>query len=119
MIFISTIWSETMLVGEHTLVDLHQIDEEVFKKLAVDAHSCINKPNLAKILGVEFNFEHVQLRPGDALLKVVIKGGKLQPFDEELPENYLETMKQIVKNRFAISKKIIDTDYYSYPMQKR
>ena len=30
------------------------------------------------------------------------------------PENYLETMKQIVKNRFAVSKKIIDTDYYSY-----
>lgn len=34
--------------------------------------------------------------------------------EEELPTNYLETMKQIVKNRFKISKKIIDLDYYSY-----
>ena len=91
MIFISTAWSETMLVNEHSIVDLHQIDEEMFRKLAVGAHSCINKENLAKILDVEFNFEHVQLRPGDALLKVVIKGRKLQPFDYELPKNvYLE-----------------------------
>ena len=34
--------------------------------------------------------------------------------DEKLPENYLSTMKQIVKNRFYVSKKIIDLDYYSY-----
>lgn len=86
MIFISTSWSETMLVG-NTLVDLHQINEDLFKKLAVNAHSCIDKKNLAKILGVEFNPEHIQLRPGDALLKVLIKGGKLSPYDDELPEN--------------------------------
>ena len=76
-----------MLVGDHYLVDLHQIDEDLFKKLSVDAHSCINKQNLAKILGLKFNPEHVQLRPGDALLKIVIKGGKIAPYDEELPEN--------------------------------
>lgn len=87
MIFIATSWSENMLVGNHTLVSLHKIDEDLFKKLAVDAHSCIDKPNLAKILGIEFNPEHVQLRPGDALLKVLIKGGKLSPYDDKLPEN--------------------------------
>jgi hypothetical protein len=76
-----------MLVGKHTIADIHQIDEDLFKKLAHNAHSCIDKENLAKILGVEYNPEHVQLRPGDALLKVLIKGGKLSPFDDELPDN--------------------------------
>ena len=33
---------------------------------------------------------------------------------EELPEDYVKIMKQIVKNRFKISKGIIDLDYYSY-----
>ena len=87
MIFISSSWSETMLVGNNTIANIHKIDEDLFKKLAVNAHSCIDKRNLANILGVEFNPEHVQLRPGDALLKVLIKGGKLSPYDEELPNN--------------------------------
>ena len=87
MIFISSSWSETMLVGKHTIADIHQIDGDLFKKLAHNAHSCIDKENLAKILGVEYNPEHVQLRPGDALLKVLIKGGKLSPFDDELPDD--------------------------------
>lgn len=86
MIFIATSWSETMLVGKHTIVDIHQIDEELFKKLAVNAHSCIDMKNLAEILDVNFNPEHIQLRPGDSLLKVLIKGGKLYPYDTELPE---------------------------------
>jgi len=34
--------------------------------------------------------------------------------EEPLPEDYIKTMKQIVKNRFKISKGIIDLDYYSY-----
>ena len=34
--------------------------------------------------------------------------------EEELPENYFEIMKQVVKNRFKVSKGIIDEDYYSY-----
>ena len=87
MIFIATSWSETMLVGNHTIADVHKIDEDLFKKLAYDAHSCIDKESLANILGVEYNPEHVQLRPGDSLLKVLIKGGKLSPWDDELPEN--------------------------------
>ena len=33
---------------------------------------------------------------------------------EELPEEYLKVMKQVVKNRFKISKGIIDLDYYRY-----
>ena len=34
--------------------------------------------------------------------------------EEPLPEGYLAAIKQIVKNRFAISKGIIDLDYYKY-----
>lgn len=91
MIFISTYWSETMLVGDHTLAEIHQIDASIFQKLAVGAESCIDMPNLARILGVKFNPSHIQLRPGDSLLKVAIKGGKLSHHDNELPENvYLE-----------------------------
>lgn len=87
MIFISSSWSERMLVGNHYLVDFHEITEDMFQKLKVDAHSCIDKPALAKILNVDYNPEHVQLRPGDILLKVQIKGGRLSPYDEELPDD--------------------------------
>ncbi len=34
--------------------------------------------------------------------------------EEELPEDYVKIMRQIVKNRFKVSKGIIDLDYYSY-----
>lgn len=34
--------------------------------------------------------------------------------EEELPEDYVKIMKQVVKNRFTVSKGIIDLDYYSY-----
>lgn len=34
--------------------------------------------------------------------------------EEELPEGYVETRKQIVQNRFKVSKGIIDLDYYQY-----
>ncbi len=34
--------------------------------------------------------------------------------EEELPEDYIKIMKQVVRNRFKISKGIIDLDYYSY-----
>ncbi|MBQ2832413.1 hypothetical protein [Methanobrevibacter sp.] len=87
MIFISSSWSENMFMPDHLLVDIHQIDEEQFKKYAEVAHSCIDKPNLSKIIGVDYNPEHVQLRPGDSLLKVLIKGGRLSPLDDELPED--------------------------------
>lgn len=38
--------------------------------------------------------------------------------EKKLPENYLEIMKQVVKNRFYASKGIIDLDYYSYLPKK-
>ncbi len=34
--------------------------------------------------------------------------------DEEVTEDYVAAMRQIVKNRFAVSKDIIDLDYYRY-----
>lgn len=34
--------------------------------------------------------------------------------EEEVSEEYVAAMRQIVKNRFAVSKDIIDLDYYSY-----
>ena len=33
--------------------------------------------------------------------------------EEELPENYLNTVIQIVKNKFSISSKIVKDDYYA------
>jgi len=37
---------------------------------------------------------------------------------EELPEDYIQTMNQIVNNKFLISKSILEEDYYSYIMSK-
>ena len=87
MIFISSSWSPNMVVGDHYIVDFHKIDEELFKKYSEYAHSCMNKVNLAKILNIKYNPEHVQLRSGDALIVVHIKGGKLSPHDDELPDD--------------------------------
>ena len=76
-----------MVVGDHHIIDIKQISKEMFNKYSHYAHSCMNKANLAKILGIEYNPEHVQLRSGDSLITVQIKGGKLSPYDEELPED--------------------------------
>lgn len=76
-----------MFTSDHLMFSMDRIDEETFKKYKEYSHSCINMPNLAKILGIKYNPEHVQLRAGDCLIKVLIKGGKLQPYDEELPED--------------------------------
>ena len=87
MIFIASAWSPNMVVDDHCLLDFYQIDRATFKKLCPYAHSCMNKENLAKILRIKFNPEHVQLRAGDCLMVVHIKYGKLQPDAEELPRN--------------------------------
>jgi len=34
--------------------------------------------------------------------------------EEELPEDYISTMNKIVNNKFLISERILDEDYYSY-----
>ena len=87
MIFIASSWSENMLVSDHLIFSLDKISEDVFKKYSQYAYSCMNMANLARILNIEYNPEHVQLRAGDCLIKVQIKGGKLRPYDEELPDD--------------------------------
>lgn len=87
MIFIARSWSETMLVSDHLIFSLDKISEESFNRYARYGQSCIDMPNLARILGIEYNPEHVQLRAGDCLIKVRIKGGKLHPYDNELPDD--------------------------------
>jgi len=89
MIFIALAWSPNMVIDRHYLLDYHEIDQKLFHGLAEYAHSCMNKANLAKILGIKYNPEHVQLRPGDTLLTVNIKGGRLADDAEELPENVM------------------------------
>lgn len=87
MIFITNYWSEQMLVSDHLIFSLDKISEDTFKKYSEYATSCMKLPTLARILGINYNPEHVQLRAGDCLIKVLIKGGKLHPYDEKLPEN--------------------------------
>ena len=68
----------------------HKLTEEEFKALAYDAHSCINQQNLANILGVEYNPEHISLRLNDVLLVAHLKGkGRLHPYSDELPSDML------------------------------
>ena len=87
MIFIASAWSPKMIVGDHYLLDLHRIDRKLFDSLREYSHSCMNKSNLAKILDIEYSPEHVQLRAGDTLIEVNIRGGKLPEDAEELPRN--------------------------------
>ena len=87
MIFISSAWSPNVAVDDHLILDFRKISEEKFREYSEYAHSCMNKRNLAKILDLKYNPEHVQLRPGDSLIAVHIKGGRLQNHDEELPRN--------------------------------
>lgn len=76
-----------MVVGGHHIIDMKELSKDMFDKYSHYAHSCMNKPNLAMILGIEYNPEPVKLRAGDALITVQIKGGKLSPYDKELPED--------------------------------
>lgn len=89
MIFIASAWSPNMVVDDHLLVDFHKIDERTFRKYCEYAHSCMNKTSLANILGIKFNPEHVQLRAGDTLIAVHVKGGKILAYRDELPENVI------------------------------
>ncbi len=50
----------------------------------------------------------------DRVMYNAANGETIPLTEEELPEDYIKIMKQIVKNRFKISKGIIDLDYYSY-----
>jgi len=50
----------------------------------------------------------------DRVMYNAATGKVTQLTEEELPEDYVKIMKQVVKNRFKISKGIIDLDYYSY-----
>lgn len=87
MKFIGTSWSPNMVSINEWDMRCHKITEEEFKFLCYDAHSCINQENLAKILGVEYNPEHISLRPNDVLLVAHLKGKKRLPTDvEELPQ---------------------------------
>lgn len=87
MKFISTSHSPNMMSLGDWDMKCHKLSEEEFRALSYGAHSCINQENLAKILGVEYNPEHVSLRPGDVLLIAHLKGrGRLPPYVDELPE---------------------------------
>ncbi len=37
-----------------------------------------------------------------------------KPFKDEIPENYIETINQLVNNKYVISKNILETNYYKY-----
>ena len=50
----------------------------------------------------------------DRIMYNAANGEIIRLTEEELPEDYVKIMKQVVKNRFQISKGIIDLDYYSY-----
>ena len=87
MKFIGTSWSPNMVSIKDWDMRCHQLTEEEFKFLCYDAHSCINQENLAMILGVDYNPEHISLRPNDVLLVAHLKG-KMRLADdvEELPQ---------------------------------
>lgn len=89
MIFIARSWSPNMTIEDNLILDYHRIDEKTFKDYSAYAHSCLDKQNLARILNVEYNPEHVQLRSGDVLLAVHVKGGKLLPHMDELPADVI------------------------------
>ena len=76
-----------MTIGEWDM-KCHKLSEEEFRALSYGAHSCINQKNLADILGVEYNPEHVSLRPGDVLLIAHVKGkGRLPRHVDSIPSN--------------------------------
>lgn len=86
MKFIGTSWSPNMIsFGSEWDMRCHELTEDEFKFLSCDAISCINNEALANILNVDYNVEHISLRPGDTLLVAHIKGGRLLDDAKELP----------------------------------
>ncbi|WP_296882245.1 hypothetical protein [uncultured Methanobrevibacter sp.] len=87
MKFIGTSWSPNMISLSQWDMICHKLTEEEFKFLSHNAISCINNEALARILNVDYNVEHIALRPGDTLLVAHIKGGHLPDGAKELPRN--------------------------------
>lgn len=89
MKFISTSWSPNMVTVGDALLDFHELSKEEFQAYAYGAYSCLNQRNLAEIFGLDYNPEHVQLRYGDILLVIHLKGGKLSPDANKIPEHVI------------------------------
>lgn len=65
-----------MLVKKGNLISQHQLPEEEFKLLTMDAESYVNDPEIAEHLHVKRNNDHLQLDVGDILYLAVKNNGK-------------------------------------------
>lgn len=70
-------------------MDCHELTQNEFTALAKDAYSCINHKGLAHVLGLKFNPGHANLRPGDVLLSIHLKGGFFPPEAMEKPDDVI------------------------------
>ena len=68
MKFIISRYSPKMIQAKDFDLKWHELSEDEFQALALDAYSCIGAEDVAKITGFAYNFETVRARPGDILL---------------------------------------------------
>ena len=77
---ISTFSLGKMFIDPDFDLKVHQVNEEEFQALILDAYSCVGYKDIATILNVAFNKEPVKAREGDILLLADKYNGKMNYF---------------------------------------
>ena len=77
MKFIISRYSPKMILARDFDLKWHELSEDEFHVLALDAHSCIGAEDVATLTGFAYNKETVRARPGDLLLLADWDNGKL------------------------------------------
>jgi len=85
-------------------MDSHEITEEEFQALIIDAYSHVGNEDIAAAIGVAYNFEPVHCRPGDLLLYARKSRGVLKfhcimvlPPQRELIREYEEQEEEAIE----------------------
>ena len=104
MKFIISRYSPKMIQAKDFDLKWHELSEDEFQALALDAYSCIGAEDVAALTGYAYNKESVRARPGDILLLADWDNGKLvyyciQVLESETPlfrEEELEYLEELI-----------------------
>lgn len=86
--FIANAFSLQMLKNGSCSLSITEIDEKEFNEIKPTAHSVVGHPDTARVLGVQFNRESVQIDEGDTLYVAQLSGGRLPEGATELPKGF-------------------------------
>ena len=94
MKYITTSISLSMFQSTDYDLEIHQLKEDEFRALIIDAYSCVGYQDVADILGVAYNKEPVKARPGDLIYCANLQQGNLKFYCIRVVESKSDLIRQ-------------------------